>query len=163
MIHNTVVLGRRSVMGRRIETALMSVLLLGIVVLASLQIVLRNVFSYGLIWADDLIRLAVLWLAVVGALAASRDGRQIAIGIVPRYFPSAWHKPAALIASAFATVVSAVLAWQALRFVADSYRFGDTVLGDLPAWAFQLVMPVGFALIAWQFLARTWRTARQRT
>ena len=148
-------------MGRRIETALMSVLLLGIVGLSSLQIVLRNVFSYALFWADDLIRLAVLWLAVVGALAASRDGRHIAIGIVPRYFPQAWHKPAALIASGFATLVSAILAWHAGRFVLDSYRFGDTVFGDLPAWAFQLVMPVGFALICWQFLARTVRDLRR--
>jgi TRAP-type C4-dicarboxylate transport system permease small subunit len=150
-------------MGRRIETALMSVLLLGIVALASLQIVLRNVFSYALIWADDLIRLAVLWLAVVGAVAASREARHIAIGIVPRYFPPAWHKPAALVASGFAAVVSALLAWQSFRFVADSYRFGDSVLGDLPAWAFQLVMPVGFTLIAWQFLAQTVRLLRNRT
>jgi TRAP-type C4-dicarboxylate transport system permease small subunit len=150
-------------MGRRIETALMSVLLLGIVVLASLQIVLRNVFSYALIWADDLIRIAVLWLAVIGALAASRDGRHIAIGIVPRYFPSAWHKPAAVIASAFATLISGILAWHAFRFVADSYRFEDTILGDLPAWAFQSVMPVGFTLISWQFLARTVRSLRRST
>jgi TRAP-type C4-dicarboxylate transport system permease small subunit len=149
-------------MGRRIETALMSVLLLGIVMLAALQIVLRNVFSYGLIWADDLIRLAVLWLAVVGAVAASRDGRHIAIGIVPRYFPAAWHKPAAVVSAAFAAIVSAILAWHAFRFVADSYRFGDTVLGALPAWAFQLVMPVGFALISWQFAARTVRTLRRK-
>jgi len=150
-------------MGRRIETALMSVLLLGIVALASLQIVLRNVFSYALIWADDLIRIAVLWLAVVGAVAASRDGRHIAIGIVPRYFPAAWHKPAAVIASAFATLVSGILAWHAFRFVADSYRFEDTVLGALPAWAFQSVMPVGFTLICWQFLARTVRSLRRST
>lgn len=149
-------------MGRRIETALMSILLLGIVVLASLQIVLRNVFSYALIWADDLIRLAVLWLAVVGALAASRDGRHLAIGIVPRYFPQAWHRPAALIASGFATAVSAILAWHSYRFVADSYRFGDTVLGGLPAWAFQVVMPVGFTLMTWQFLTRSVSMMRQK-
>jgi TRAP-type C4-dicarboxylate transport system permease small subunit len=150
-------------MGRRIETALMSVLLLGVVGLASLQIVLRNVFSYALIWADDLIRIAVLWLAVIGALAASRDGRHIAIGIVPRYFPEAWHKPAAVIASAFAALISGILAWHAFRFVADSYRFEDTVLGDLPAWAFQIVMPVGFTLISWQFLTRTVRSLRRST
>ena len=149
-------------MGRRIETALMSVLLLGIVGLAALQIVLRNFFSYALIWADDLIRLAVLWLAVVGALAAARDGRHISIGIVPRYFPPSWHKPAAVIASAFAAIVSGVLAWHAFRFVADSYRFEDTVLGAMPAWAFQLVMPVGFTLISWQFVVRTMRTLRRR-
>jgi TRAP-type C4-dicarboxylate transport system permease small subunit len=147
-------------MGRRIETALMSVLLLGIVVLAALQIVLRNIFSYSIFWADDLIRLAVLWLAVIGALAASRENRHLAIGIVPRYFPTAWHKPAACIASTFAAVITAVLAWHAFRFVADSYRFGDTLLGDLPAWLFQIVMPVGFGLISFRFLVNTIRILR---
>jgi TRAP-type C4-dicarboxylate transport system permease small subunit len=149
-------------MGRRIETALMCVLLLGIVGLEALQIVLRNFFSYAIFWADDLIRLGVLWLAVIGALAASREGRHLAIGIVPRYFPVLWHKPAAVVAALFAAVVSALLAWQAFRFVADSWRFGDTVLGDLPAWAFQAVMPVGFALISYQFGAATVRMLRHR-
>jgi len=141
-------------MGRRIETALMSVLLLGIVALATLQIILRNFFSYAIFWADDLIRLGVLWLAVIGALAASRDGRHLAIGIVPRYFPASWHKPAAITAAVFAAAITALLSWQAFRFVADSYRFADTVLGNLPAWAFQVVMPVGFCLMSYRFLVQ---------
>ena len=142
-------------MGRRIETALMSCLLLGIIVLATLQILLRNVFSYSLYWADDLIRVAVLWLAVIGAVAASRDNRHLAIGIVSRYFPEPWHKPSAVVASGFASLVCALLTWHAFRFVADSFRFGDTLLADLPAWPFQLVMPVGFALISFRFSLRT--------
>lgn len=149
-------------MGRRIETALMSVLLLGIVGLAGLQIVLRNIFSYAIFWADDLIRLGVLWLAVLGALAASREGRHLAIGIVQRYFPDSWHRPAAILASAFAFFVTAFLGWHAWRFVYDSYDYGDRVLGDLPAWAFQIIMPVGFTLMCWQFLVRIVRTVRTR-
>lgn len=148
-------------MGRRIETALMSFFLLGIVALATLQIVLRNFFSYAIFWADDLIRLGVLWLAVIGALAASREGRHLAIGIVPRYFPPSWQKPAAFIASAFAAAVTALLAWHAFRFVADSYRYADTVLGDMPAWAFQLVMPVGFCLMSYRFVVHTIAILRQ--
>jgi TRAP-type C4-dicarboxylate transport system permease small subunit len=139
-------------MGRRIETALISVILLGIIALESLQIVLRNFFSYAIFWADELIRLGVLWLAVIGALAASREGRHLAIGIVPRYCPRSWHKPAACFAALFAAALTALLAWQSFRFVYDSYRFGDTVLGDWPAWAFQLVMPIGFSLISYRFL-----------
>jgi len=150
-------------MGRRIETVLISFLLLGIIALEALQIILRNVFSYAIFWADDLIRLGVLWLAVIGSVAASRESRHIAIGIVPRYFPVSWHKPAAVMATAFASVVSAVLAWHALRFVADSYRYGDTLLGDLPAWMFQVVMPVGFALISYQFLVSTVHNMRQKS
>jgi len=150
-------------MGRRIETALMSVLLLGVVVLAALQIVLRNFFSYSIFWADDLIRLGVLWLAVIGALAASRDGRHLAIGIVERYCPAGWQRPAALVSAAFAFAVTAVLAWHSARFVYDSYRYGDTLLGDWPAWLFQLVMPVGFALISLEFLFRVVALMRRKS
>jgi len=139
-------------MGRRIETALMSVLLLGVILLEALQILLRNFFSYSIYWADGFIRLCVLWLAVIGAVAASREGRHLAIGIVNRYFPKAWHRPAAVLSSSFAFVVSAILAWHATRFVLDTWRFDDSVLGNLPAWPFQAVMPVGFALISWRFL-----------
>jgi TRAP-type C4-dicarboxylate transport system permease small subunit len=139
-------------MARRIETALMSVLLLGVILLEALQIVLRNFFSYSIYWADGFIRLCVLWLAVIGAVAASREGRHLAIGIVSRYFPKAWHRPSAILSNAFACLVSAILAWHATRFVIDTWRFGDAVLGGLPAWPFQAVMPVGFALISWRFL-----------
>jgi TRAP-type C4-dicarboxylate transport system permease small subunit len=59
--------------------------------------------------------------------------------------------------------VSGVLAWHAFRFVADAYRFNDTVLGNLPAWAFQLVMPVGFSLISFQFLLTTLRVLRRNS
>jgi TRAP-type C4-dicarboxylate transport system permease small subunit len=150
-------------MGRRIETALMSIILLGIVLLEALQIVLRNFFSYAIFWADELTRMGVLWLAVIGALAASREGRHLAIGIVPRYCPPSWHKPAACLASLFAGAVTALLAWHAFRFVADSYRFGDTVLGDWPAWVFQLVMPIGFSLISYRFVAGAVEILRRKS
>src|SRR5690606_33547420 len=62
-------------LGRLLEDALIVLLLGALVVLASAQILLRNVFSMGLAWSDGLVRMLVLWLALLGALAASRDGR----------------------------------------------------------------------------------------
>ena len=146
--------GERGRWGRRLETLLLSVLLLGIIGLAGLQILLRNVFSSAIYWADDLIRIAVLWIAVIGGMAASREGRHIAIGIVPRYCPKSWHKPSSLAVTAFAAVVTGLLAWHACRFVADSYRFGDTVLGSVPAWIVQAIMPLGFGVMSYRFLAQ---------
>jgi TRAP-type C4-dicarboxylate transport system permease small subunit len=151
---------RLAAIGRGIETAVLSILLLGMIALASLQIVLRNWFSTGLPWADDLVRLSVLWLAVVGAVAASRDDRHIAINIVARYGPASWQRPAALIASLFAAVVTGLISWHATRFVIDSYRFEDTVLGNQPAWLYQLVLPIGFALMCYRFVLRFLRQLR---
>jgi TRAP-type C4-dicarboxylate transport system permease small subunit len=56
--------------------------------------------------------------------------------------------------------VSAALSWHAWQFVNDSREFGDTLLGDVPAWWLQVVMPVAFALIALQFFLQSIKRLR---
>lgn len=139
---------------RAVETWLIVVILGGLILVGAAQIVLRNFFSIGFAWGDGLTRLAVLWLGLLGALAASRDGRHITMGAVTRYLPQRLQVVAGVCADWFGAAVSAVLAWYAWQFVADSREFGDTLLGDVPAWWLQLIMPVVFALMAWQFFAQ---------
>jgi TRAP-type C4-dicarboxylate transport system permease small subunit len=145
---------------RNLETGLIVTILSGLILLGAAQIVLRNFFSIGFAWGDGLARLAVLWLGLLGALAASRDGRHIAIGAAVRFLPRRLQVAAAVCANGFGATVSAALAWYAWSFVNDSREFGDTLLGDIPAWWLQSIMPVAFALMAWQFLAQAvkrWR------
>jgi TRAP-type C4-dicarboxylate transport system permease small subunit len=143
--------------GRAVETCLITTLLGGLILLASAQILLRNVFSTGLTWSDGLTRLIVLWLALLGALAASRDGRHVTMGALVRWLPPRLHGVVGVCADAFAAIVSGTLAWHALRFVADSREYGDLLLGDVPAWWLQALMPAVFALIAVEFVARAVR------
>jgi TRAP-type C4-dicarboxylate transport system permease small subunit len=138
--------------GRWCENSLLVLLFAALLGLSGTQIVLRNVFSSGLFWADELVRLLVLWLAVVGALAATRDRRHIAIDLIVRALPVVPQRITRSIVAFFAAAVAAVFARQAWRFVMDSREFGDVVLGEWPAWYFQLILPVGFALIGWRFL-----------
>lgn len=139
---------------RSLETGLIVVTLSGLILLGAAQIVLRNFFSIGFAWGDGLARLAVLWLGLLGALAASAEGRHIAIGAVTRWLPQRWQVAAGVLANAFAAAVSAALAWASWAFVADSREFGDTLLGDVPAWWLQSIMPVAFALMALRFLVQ---------
>lgn len=146
--------------GRRLEDALLLVLLTGLVVLASGQILLRNAFSIALPWADGLVRLGVLWLAMIGAVAASRDHKHIAIDVAARFLPEAWRGRVAVLRNLVTAAVCGLLAWFSLRFVRDSREFGDLLLGQWPAWWFQAILPVGFALIAYRYAVRAaqaWR------
>jgi TRAP-type C4-dicarboxylate transport system permease small subunit len=122
--------------------------------------VLRNVFSIGLVWADGLVRLGILWLALVGAVAASRDRRHIAIDVVSRMLPPRAQAAVSVVRNTFTAAVCALLAWYSWVFVRDSREFGDTLLDGWPAWWFQLVMPVAFALIGYRFAARIVHTLR---
>jgi TRAP-type C4-dicarboxylate transport system permease small subunit len=137
-----------------VETSLIVVFLGGLTLLGAAQIVLRNAFSMGFAWGDGLARLAVLWLALLGALAASREGRHITMGVVSRWLPQRLQTAASLAADLFAGAVSGALAWHSWAFVSDSREFGDLLLEDIPAWWLQAIMPVAFALMTGSFLAQ---------
>jgi len=147
----------------RLENGLLVLLLGALVVLASSQIIMRNVFSTSLASGDEAVRLLVLWLALVGAVAASRDARQIRIDVLARVLPPRWVWLPEVVAGVFTVGVCAMLSWHSTRFVLDSRAFGDTLLGEQPAWLLQLILPVGFGIMTYRYLVRTLRaiTARE--
>ena len=155
-------LGRLEAAGRAAETALLTVLLLSLTGIAFAQIILRNVFASGWSWADGLGQILVLWIAVVGALAATRDRRHISINLASRLVRPDWHRWVLVATDAFAAAVTGYFAWQAWRFVADSRAFGDILLDGVPAWILQSVLPIGFALICWRFAIHALAGAARR-
>ena len=150
-------LKRAELWGSRLENVLLSFLVIGLISLASIQIIMRNILSMGYPWTDSVIRLMVLWLALAGGVAASRDQKQISIDILTRELPSNVKRVADVIAHLFTVLVTGLLAWHSLRFVQDSYAFGDTLMINWPAWVFQLILPLGFALICYRYFLRALR------
>ncbi len=139
--------------GRWLEDAVLVLLLGGMISLAAAQILLRNVFGSGLVWADELLRILVLWVGLAGALAASRDRNQISIDVLSRFLGPRTQLAARLLTDLFTAAVCGVVAWHSFVFVQGSFEFEDTLLGNLPAWWFQLILPGGFFLMAWRYLA----------
>jgi len=153
-------LGRAERAGWWLETLTLATVLLAMIGLAAAQILLRNVFGSGLPWADEALRLLVLWSALFGAVAASREDRHIRIDLLGRLLPPTARHAVACGLDLFTCAICCLLAWYSLDFVLDSRRFADTVLGGLPAWAFQAVLPLAFGLIAWRYLV--WALRRLR-
>ncbi|MDJ0813864.1 MAG: TRAP transporter small permease [Woeseiaceae bacterium] len=138
-------------LGQLLENIALVVMLGGMIFLAFGQIVLREVFETGFVWADELIKLMVLWLAMIGAVAASRDDRHIRIDVLSQVLPDGVIKYSRLLVDAFAAVVSGVIAWQAWRYLQLEIEFEDQVLIDTPAWIAHIIVPVAFALISYRF------------
>lgn len=139
------------------ENTLLTVLLSGLIGLAVTQILLRNLFSMGFPWIDGAIRHAVLWLAVIGAVAATREHKHIAINLAGRLLPSKWHRPVEILVNVFAAAVCGLLAWYSLVFVGDSREYGEILLGSWPAWVLQIILPIGFTLMSYRFGLRAVR------
>ena len=128
--------------GRRAEDAVLALLLIAMIVLATLQIALRNGFDSGLIWADELLRLMVLWVALTGAIAASRADKQISINVLSRFLPARIRLAVRVVVDLFTAFICGLLAWHAGRFVYAAWEYEDTLLGGLPAWWFEVILPV---------------------
>lgn len=144
----------------RVEDVVLALLLGSLVLLAPFQIFLRNFFDAGLVWADPFLRLLVLWIALLGALAASRQDKQIAIDVVSKFLSPRAHAGATAVTGLFTALVCAIVAYHSTRFVHGEYTYGSTVFSGVPAWMCEIVIPVAFGLIALRHLGHASGQAR---
>ena len=138
--------------GRLLETILLVFLLSSMMLLAVGQIVLREVFSTGFVWADELIKLMVLWLAMVGSIAASRENRHIRIDALSHILPKLAVDLTRALVDVFAAIVSGIIAWQTWRYLQVEIEYEDMVLVNVPAWIAHSVLPAAFLLISFRFV-----------
>ena len=134
------------------EDLLLSLLLTGMILLATSQILLRNLWDYSLAWGDPSLRLMVLWITLLGAMAATRENNHIRIDLLSRYLSERAGYVARVITDGFAALVCTLLAWHSLRFVLFEMEDNVLFLDTVPIWPLQLIMPFGFGIIALRLL-----------
>jgi len=146
------ILGKLEKAGTLAEDAVLLIILVSMILLAGAQIFLRNFFDYSLFWGDEMLRLMVLWLTVAGGLAASRMNKHISIEVLDRFMPDRMQLITKVLIDIFTAAVCGLFSWHSMRFVMGSYEFGDVLLKDTPAWMLQIILPVGFGLMAYRHL-----------
>nr|WP_321401409.1 TRAP transporter small permease [uncultured Desulfobacter sp.] len=132
----------------KIEDALLVSLLLTMIGLVVFQIVLRNGFDAGIVWADPLVRVLVLWLGLIGAMVASRTDNHISIDIVSKYLPRGLQRFTSLLIYLFTTFICALMTWHSARFVLMEKADGISAFFSVPIWICELVIPAAFGIIA---------------
>jgi C4-dicarboxylate transporter DctQ subunit len=135
----------------RVEKLFMALMLSVMILLAFLQIILRNAFSSGISWGDPLVRYLVLWVGFIGASLATKEGKHITIEVFSKWFSGQgrrYLKAASLLVSAF---VCSLLAFAGWTFVQNEAQMGGTSFLNIPAWIPQIIIPVTFALMALRF------------
>lgn len=139
---------RASELLRRLEDGALVLLLSAMILIGGAQIVMRNIVGDALGGADESQRLIVLWLAILGSVAASRDRKQLRIDLVSRYLKGPMRNLLEAFADLLTAAVAGIIAFYSLAFVRESFEFGDQLVGGVSAGLVQSVIPVGFALIA---------------
>lgn len=135
-----------------LENIVLSVILVAMIVLACTQIFLRTFLSSGLLWADPVLRYLVLWSGLLGAVAATGQGKHIALDIFSRKIPETLAPWFSLVTHIFSCLVSVGLTWSGILFIQGELEFGSAGPLSQPLWFWNSIFPLAFCLIAIKYL-----------
>ncbi|GAB4174980.1 MAG: hypothetical protein Kow00108_10050 [Calditrichia bacterium] len=135
----------------KFETLLLVVITLILVIGAFTQVILRNIFNTGIEGAEIVLRHLVLWIGFIGASLATRDEQHINVDLFSRIVGKKHKRIARIITDLVAVAVAFLLAYAGSQFVLSEYEFGTTLFGNIKAWYFQIIIPIGFMMIGLRF------------
>jgi TRAP-type C4-dicarboxylate transport system permease small subunit len=146
-----------------IEDGLLGLILFTMVALASSQVIMRNLFDSGFSWGDPLLRLLVLWLGLMGAMVATRLDRHITVDALLRVLTPALQRIARILTKLATAAVCTLLAWHSARLVAMDYEYQTLMIGNVPAWIGDLILPIAFSVMTLRLVIQAVVLFRRRS
>ena len=101
----------------------------------------------------------VLWIALIGAVVASRDQRHINIDLISRFLPPVGKRVAGVVSALFTVLICAALSWYSFDFVKMEYESPSPAFAQVPTWLCESIMPIAFALMAIRYFIHGLRMA----
>lgn len=144
---------------RDVENLLVSLSLAALVLLPLGEILLRKLLQTGLSGATAFQQHLTLLIGLLGGALAARDRRLLALSTLLNVLKGQWQVLARVFSSAFAAGISVFLCVAAAQLVQAEKAAGKILAYGIPVWTIQLVMPLGFGVIALRLL---WRAAESR-
>lgn len=145
---------------REAENLVVALTLAALMLLPIIEIVGRKLFHAGLPGGAALQQHLVLIIGLLGGMYAARDRRLLSLSTLTNILKGRWQMFARVFSSAFATGITLFLCVAAWQLVQAEKAGGAKLVGMIPLWTVQLIMPVGFAVIALRLLrhaADNWR------
>lgn len=145
--------GGLGILIRHLESGVLTILFLGLLGVGLIQLGARWLSDNELPWAAPMMQALVLWLMMVGGVVASGRLRHIRIGLVEQLVPGVallWLQRLTCLTTA---LICLALTWTSLRTVALEYEFQVMAFLAVPTWLVQVIVPIGFGIMAARFLA----------
>lgn len=139
----------------RVEDGTINAVFLVMGCLPVLQIIVRKLFGASIPGAQPIVQHLTLWAAFLGALLATREGKQLSLStaeLLPEGNP---RKYAKLFTHTVAAAVTALLAYASLELVKADSQGDAKLVGSIPEWTSEVVMPVALILMALRLIYRS--------
>ncbi|MCY4533493.1 MAG: TRAP transporter small permease [Gammaproteobacteria bacterium] len=135
-----------------IENSLLIAALVTMLAMAVMQIIMRNFMDAGFLWAESFQRILVLWVAILGALVATRERHHINIDALTRFLSSRGRRIVNLVNNVLAGIICAIVAWYSVEFISYEYQDETIAFANVPTWLCQSILPIGFTGMSIRFL-----------
>lgn len=138
---------------------LAAVILLFVMVVVSLDVVMRYVFNRPLGWTYDLISLylmtALFYLVLSRAFA---EGAHISVDILEGRFPPTIRRICHVVVAVASAAIFGVITWLVAGRSWDDYLSGAASSGEVlwPTWLSEVLVPIGAGLLTLRLLLHTW-------
>ena len=135
---------------RRLEEGAL-LLALALLALLPLAAALGRPFGLHVPGSADYVQELTLWIAFVGALVATREGKHLTLSTAELLGDGRLRRFGHVLAAAVSAATAALLAYASVGIVQVNRESGRVLTGGLPEWMSECVMPAAFALMALRF------------
>ncbi len=130
-------------------------ILAAMAILPCLEVLAREVFHTSITGSIVTVQHLTLWIGFVGAMLASREGRLLTLTGDTVWHLKRWGRWANLPADIVSVGVAVTLMVASYHLMMMEHSFPRPIVGPIQIWMAQLIMPLGFAVIAWRILWRS--------
>jgi tripartite ATP-independent transporter DctM subunit len=135
-------------MVRQGENLVLVFSLAAMVVLPVAEILLRSIGRSGIPASTAMVQHLVLAVGMLGGAVAARDNRLLSLAAGTQWLRGRWLVASRLFANGVGAAISASLGWASWNFVQSQRQLGKIFAYGIPVWMVQLLLVVGFVLIA---------------
>ena len=140
------------------ENLFLTLALLAMMLLPVVEIGLRSIFKTGISGSSTIVQHLTLIVGMIGGAIAAREGRLLALSPAQTLLKGRAKSAARIASSAFAAAVSFYLSVASYEYAMAMKPLGKILVYGIPVWTIQLVLPLGFGLIAGRLL---WHAAEK--
>jgi TRAP-type mannitol/chloroaromatic compound transport system permease small subunit len=127
-----------------------------VVVLMATNVVLRYLFSYGSVWAQELEWHLLAPLILFGIAYALQKGEHVRVDVAYAHFTAQNKERVNLLAALLCLAISVIVILLSIHYVQQSYVIGETSSdpgGLTHRWVLKALIPIGFVLLLLQSAA----------
>ncbi|MQY62962.1 MAG: TRAP transporter large permease subunit, partial [Calditrichaeota bacterium] len=143
-----------------LENLAVVIILAVMAVLPVAEVFAREFFKTSITNSIVIVQHLTLWIGFVGAMLAAREGRLLSLTGESTWLRDRWGPWTGVLAGIASVGVTLTLMAASYHLVSVERAFPRNIFGPIQIWMAQLVMPVGFAVLAWRLLKRSssqWR------